>query len=177
MFFACIVNYRFMMAIICATGFNGNGFRRSSIYTRHRMLSSLNDMPGIFHSTFIPPQWVRTRQAIIPLNPHRKSNGPMWVLYWDRIVMWKRMGASVTVNIPLREMAYNTTGIVSHFRGSPECQYRKYYPSERSLFRKKNSISIQNVRMVSHGTNDYLFLHAKPWIPGGEISIFTAVIH
>ena len=25
-------------------------------------------------------------------------------------------------------------------------------------------------------TNLY-FLHAKPWIPGGEISIFTAVIH
>ena len=21
------------------------------------------------------------------------------------------------------------------------------------------------------------FLHAKPWIPGGELSIFTAVIH
>ena len=24
---------------------------------------------------------------------------------------------------------------------------------------------------------EVIFLHAKPWIPGGEISIFTAVIH
>ena len=24
---------------------------------------------------------------------------------------------------------------------------------------------------------DFIFLHAKPWIPGGEKSIFTVVIH
>ena len=26
-------------------------------------------------------------------------------------------------------------------------------------------------------TDERLFLHAKPWIPGGEKSIFTVVIH
>ena len=29
----------------------------------------------------------------------------------------------------------------------------------------------------AHVHGDYIFLHAKPWIPGGKISIFTAVIH
>ena len=42
---------------------------------------------------------------------------------------------------------------------------------------KKNIVS-QLVYHIDIGfVQDCSFLNAKPWIPGGEISIFTAVIH
>ena len=36
-------------------------------------------------------------------------------------------------------------------------------------------VFVANTFLIEH--KDLVFLHAKPWIPGGGISIFTVVIH
>ena len=62
-----------------------------------------------------------------------------------------------------------------------------YYKEECQFCVMWNTYKVMLCRdAVYIGTIDYInpfrssdayFLHAKPWIPGGEISIFTAVIH
>ena len=76
-------------------------------------------------------------------------------LSWDRLIL--------TIGIPIL---------------IPESQHffisLKSYEPIWNLISPINSLFVQVLKTWS---KEISFLHAKPWIPGGDISIFTAVIH